>query len=74
MQRDHHDVDIQETEEWIQSLDEIVRHEGRERGQFIIRKLIQRAHELGIRLPFNANTPYVNTIPSSRIWPSVASR
>ena len=59
------DTNLPETEEWIQSLDEIVKYEGRDRGQFILRKLIQRAHELGVRLPFNANTPYVNTIPLS---------
>ena len=59
------DTNLPETEEWIQSLDEIVKYEGRDRGQFILRKLIERAHELGVRLPFNANTPYVNTIPLS---------
>lgn len=68
------DTDLQETGEWIQSLDEIVRYEGRERGQFILRKLIERAYELGIHLPFNANTPYVNTIPLSEQPPYPGDR
>jgi len=59
------DYNLPETEEWIQSLDEIVKYEGRSRGQFILGKLIERAHELGVKLPFNANTPYVNSIPLS---------
>ncbi|MFQ6616259.1 MAG: pyruvate dehydrogenase (acetyl-transferring), homodimeric type [Fidelibacterota bacterium] len=59
------DSDTQETEEWIESLDDIVHHKGLGRGHFILHRLIERAHELGIRLPFNANTPYVNTIPLS---------
>ena len=57
------DFNLPETEEWIQSLDEIVKYEGRSRGQFILKKLIERAHELGVKLPFNANTPYINSIP-----------
>lgn len=68
------DTDTQETEEWIQSLDEIVHHEGRDRGRFILHRLIERAQELGIRLPFNANTPYVNTIPVSEQPPYPGDR
>lgn len=68
------DSDVEQTGEWIESLDEVVRHEGPDRGQFILKKLIQRAHELGIRLPFNANTPYINTIPLSEQPPYPGDR
>ena len=56
------DSNKEETVEWIESLDQIVKFGGRERGKFIVQKLIERAHELGAQLPFNANTPYVNSI------------
>mgnify|MGYP001166786990 FL=1 len=56
------DSNKEETIEWIESLDQIVKFGGRERGKFIVQKLIERAHELGAQLPFNANTPYVNSI------------
>ncbi|MEE9166470.1 MAG: pyruvate dehydrogenase (acetyl-transferring), homodimeric type [Candidatus Neomarinimicrobiota bacterium] len=68
------DFDTEETGEWIQSLNEVILHEGTGRGQFILNKLMERAHELGIRLPFNANTPYVNTIPVSEQPPYPGNR
>ena len=51
------DFNLPETEEWIQSLDEIVKYEGRRRGQFILKKLFESDHELGGKLSFNGNTP-----------------
>ena len=56
------DSDLDETQEWIESLNELVRAKGLERGQFILRKLLEEAHEKGIHLPFSLNTPYINTI------------
>jgi len=56
------DSDLDETQEWMESLNELVRAKGLERGQFILRKLLEEAHEKGIHLPFSLNTPYINTI------------
>lgn len=68
------DSDVEETGEWIESLDELVRCEGHGRGQFILNKLTERAQELGIRLPFNASTPYINTIGLSEQPPYPGDR
>ncbi|UCD39352.1 MAG: pyruvate dehydrogenase (acetyl-transferring), homodimeric type [Fidelibacterota bacterium] len=57
------DTDAEETREWVESLEGVVRHKGPERGQFLLNRLIDKSHELGLQLPFSANTPYVNTIP-----------
>ena len=51
-----------ETREWLESLDNVIKGEGPERALELIRQLAIRAHAEGIRLPFSANTPYMNTI------------
>ena len=55
-----------ETQEWISSLDDVIRERGAERVRTLLRQLQNRAAEHGISLPFTANTPYVNTIPGSK--------
>ncbi len=57
------DVDPLETVEWLESLDAVMGSQGRERAAFLLQALLDRAHRSGVRLPFTANTPYVNTIP-----------
>ena len=57
------DLDPQETREWLEALDEIIEEYGPERANFIIDRLIERAHENGVVLPPKVTTPYVNTIP-----------
>jgi pyruvate dehydrogenase E1 component len=59
------DVDRDETEEWLQALDDVVAAQGGERAQYLLTKLLERGYERGVHLPFTANTPYVNTIPLS---------
>ncbi len=57
------DMDVEETSEWLEALEGIIRVRGAERARFILDRLIQKSFQSGIRLPFTANTPYVNTIP-----------
>jgi pyruvate dehydrogenase E1 component len=57
------DFDVQETEEWLEALDSVLNARGPDRVRFLLNRLIQRSYQSGIRLPFTANTPYVNTIP-----------
>jgi pyruvate dehydrogenase E1 component len=52
-----------EVRDWLQSLDAVVQREGRDRAAEVLRILEDRAEAAGIRLPFTANTPYINTIP-----------
>jgi pyruvate dehydrogenase E1 component len=56
------DVDPIETQEWLESLQSVLEREGPERAQFLLGRLAAKARETGAALPFNANTPYVNTI------------
>ena len=55
-------VDI-ETREWLESLDFVIENGGPERVLHLLQHLQIRAEEAGIKLPFSANTPYINTIP-----------
>lgn len=52
-----------ENKEWIESLDYIFQTQGPERVTEILRKLQIRSQKYGIKIPFTANTPYINTIP-----------
>jgi pyruvate dehydrogenase E1 component len=51
-----------EIRDWAQSLDAVVQREGRDRAADLLRRIELRAEAAGVRLPFTANTPYVNTI------------
>ncbi len=57
------DPDVDETEEWLTAFEDLVAIQGRERGQYLLRKLLEKGYEKGVTLPFTGNTPYINTIP-----------
>ncbi len=57
------DVDIAETQEWIASLDYVLKSKGPDRVRFLIEQLRDKAAEEGIQSAEDTNTPYVNTIP-----------
>ncbi|MDM8533018.1 pyruvate dehydrogenase (acetyl-transferring), homodimeric type [Anaerolineales bacterium HSG25] len=52
-----------ETQEWLESLDYVLREKGTQRVQTLLEQLNLYAFESGVRMPFSANTPYLNTIP-----------
>jgi pyruvate dehydrogenase E1 component len=57
------DTDAAETQEWLESLQAIVRNKGMNRAQFLVRRLLQRARSLNVGIPELVQTPYINTIP-----------
>ncbi|OHB75047.1 MAG: pyruvate dehydrogenase (acetyl-transferring), homodimeric type [Planctomycetes bacterium RBG_16_64_10] len=62
----HHgpDIDPTETAEWLESLAYVLESKGKDRVAYLLSVLDERAHLAGVELPFAANTPYVNTIPT----------
>ena len=54
-----------ETQEWLESLDYVIEHGGSERVGQLLSELQKRVYSAGIRMPFTANTPYINSIPAS---------
>jgi len=59
------DLDPQETQEWVESLESVFEREGPDRAHYLLEKLIDKARRSGAYLPYTANTAYVNTIPLS---------
>lgn len=58
-------IEAVETREWLESLDYVVAQGDRGRTLRLLDALRARAREAGVREPFSATTPYVNTIPAS---------
>ena len=57
------DTDPQETQEWLEALDGVLKHEGAQRAHFLLEQLVDKARRSGAYIPFSANTAYLNTIP-----------
>ena len=55
--------DSAELREWLDSLNYVLQSGGPEHVKELLNALYLYAYERGVRLPFSANTPYVNTIP-----------
>jgi len=60
------DIDPQETQEWLDSLEAVLENEGVDRAHFLLERLIDKARRSGAYLPFSANTAYLNTLPVTK--------
>ena len=56
------DADPQETAEWLESLDAIIRTQGPERAKFLLDTLAAMATKAGVPQTSSITTPYFNTI------------
>ena len=56
------DIDPTETQEWLESIDSVLRAQGPERAHFLLEKLVDFTRRSGAYLPFKPNTAYLNTI------------
>jgi pyruvate dehydrogenase E1 component len=68
------ELEALETREWLESLDYVLQAGGPARVSTLLRALGDHARRHGVRLPFTANTPYVNTIPAAEQPPFPGSR
>jgi pyruvate dehydrogenase E1 component len=57
------DIDAEETQEWLDSLDAVVDQRGRNRARYLMLALLQRARERQVGVPSLRSTDYINTIP-----------
>ncbi len=62
--KDRNELEAIETQEWIASLDYVLSEGGTDRARRLLQDLQQYAFSRGVRLPFTANTPYINSIPA----------
>ena len=68
------DADPQETREWLESIESVLRVEGPERAHYLIEQIIDETRRSGVYLPFSPNTAYVNTISPGREAPYPGDR
>jgi pyruvate dehydrogenase E1 component len=57
-----HDLDPIETQEWMDALVSVIREEGTDRAQYLLKKLSDQVTGAGTTVPFALNTPFRNTI------------
>ena len=60
------DVDPSETQEWLESLDTVIKTEGKTRARYLMLRLLERARESQVGVPGLRSTDYINTIPPER--------
>ncbi len=60
------DLDPAETQEWLESIDSVLKTHGPDRAHFLLEKLIDHSRRSGAYLPFRPNTAYVNTISTGQ--------
>ena len=57
------DIDPEETQEWLDSLEAVLKKDGNDRARYLLKKLNDETHKEGFSQPLNRITPYINTIP-----------
>lgn len=60
-----HDVDPEETRDWLDSLHSVLEKEGIDRAHYLIERLVAEMRRSGAHLPYKATTAYLNTIRKS---------
>jgi pyruvate dehydrogenase E1 component len=60
------DIDPIETQEWLDAFKSVIRVEGRERGEYLLKQLMEQAKAAGVPFPDQAMTAYLNTIPTNQ--------
>ncbi|MGE0814907.1 MAG: pyruvate dehydrogenase (acetyl-transferring), homodimeric type [Vicinamibacterales bacterium] len=73
-QSDAAELEALETREWLESLDYVLQTGGPTRVGRLLGELGRHAQRNGVRLPFTANTPYINTIHADEQVPYPGSR
>src|SRR6476659_2591205 len=60
------DLDPQETQEWLEALEAVLREEGPDRAQQLLDTVVHEARGSGAHIEVGLTTQYVNTIPPDR--------
>jgi pyruvate dehydrogenase E1 component len=68
------DIDPAETAEWLEALESILEYDGPARARYLLTQLREKALREGVEIELPTNTPYINTIPTSRQEPFPGSR
>ena len=63
-----------EAREWIDAISSVMAFDGSERADFLLGRTVGMARRQGARVPFAANTAYINTIPPHKETPHPGNR
>jgi pyruvate dehydrogenase E1 component len=55
-------LDTQEAKEWLEALQAVLEHDGRDYARELLERVVDRAYESGVPLAPGLSTPYLNTI------------
>ncbi len=69
-----HAIDVAETRDWLESLEDVLHSRGHQRVREILAELQIYAQKRGVALPMTSQTPYVNTIAAERQPPYPGNR
>ncbi|MEI2777757.1 MAG: pyruvate dehydrogenase (acetyl-transferring), homodimeric type [Tetrasphaera sp.] len=58
------DIDPDETQEWIDSLSNLVDESGRDRARYVMLRMLEKARAMQVGVPSLTTTDYINTIPA----------
>jgi pyruvate dehydrogenase E1 component len=72
--KDAAELERVETREWLDSFEYVLQNADRDRIVRLLDALSHRARQSGVRVPFSAVTPYVNTIPADAQQPLPGSQ
>ena len=70
---EYSEQDALESREWRESLDDVLQRGGPGRVAELLEQIGIHARKAGVKLPFSANTPYINTIPVAEQVPMPGS-
>ncbi|MGH3447676.1 MAG: pyruvate dehydrogenase (acetyl-transferring), homodimeric type, partial [Nocardioidaceae bacterium] len=63
------DIDPEETQEWLESLDALLGEKGKQRARYVMLRLLERARESKVGVPALRSTDYINSIsPEQEPW------
>src|SRR4028119_2165500 len=68
------DIDPDETQEWVESLDALLDERGRDRARYVMLRLLERARERQVGVPGLRGTDYLHTSPRARVAARAAPR
>ena len=71
---DESSVEEASERDWIDALDALIEQGGPRAAESLLRRLHDHAYAAGVREPFSANTPYINTIPAAQQAPYPGDR
>ncbi len=63
MTDDVQDIDPLETQEWLDSIEDVIERDGASRAHYLLDQAVREVRTHGANLPFSATTKYLNTIP-----------